>query len=566
MDAAGFLSENKTRAGRQFSLASGAAIAGVIFLLAQCWALARLVDGVLFGQMDTHAIWSWVAIGVSAAALRYGAGYISDSYGLAGAAIIKNDLRQRLLDALIAKGPSVIGRDSAGRWTTAWTEAVDALQDYYARYMPARLQTAILPLAVMILVFPLDWVSALIFTVTAPLIPFFMIMVGKGAEKLNRRQWKRLSFMSGYLLDLLQGLKTIRLFDAGAREAALIRRISDDYRLETMKILSVAFLSSLLLEFLATVSIALVAVLMGFRLLWGQIDFFHGFFVLLLAPEFYLPLRRMGVFYHARMQALAAAETISDALDGVPAKNGTGLLTQGPLTIVFENVSFSYDGTTPVLIDVSFTLTPGMRMAVVGPSGAGKSTIFFLLMGFVRPTAGRILVNGVDLALLDLDAYRQNLSFVPQQPHLFDGSLYDNIRFSNTDASHKDIIKAAKMFMVDDVAQSLPDGYDGHLGEGGARLSGGQVQRVALARGFLRDASIYLLDEPTARLDRDTENIIQQSMASIDRRKTLLVAAHRLSTLKEMDLILVMDKGRIVAQGTHDALIATDNLYREGLL
>lgn len=566
MTVSPFLKEQEKRAGSRLSRASGAAILGGAFLVLQAWCLAKAVDGVLFDRKTLADIWPWIAGGVAAAAIKAFLAFMTDKWGFAAAAIIKHDLRDRIFAAAAQRGPARMGRDASGRIVTLWTEAVEALSTYYARYIPARVQITVLPLAILAICYPVDWLSGLILTVTAPLVPFFMIMIGKGTERLNRRQWKRLSFMGGYLLDLLQGLRTVRLFQAGRREAAMVRRVSEDYRLETMKVLSVAFLSSLALEFLATVSIALVAVIVGFRLFWGEMDFLRGFFILLLAPEFFLPLRRMGVFYHVRMEALAAAENISAFLSGShvsPVAAGAAFdVPEKPAEIVFEDVWFSYDGTHDVLSGVSFTIPPGGKCALVGPSGAGKTTVISLLLGFIRPTAGRIWVDGQDISTIDIESWRRRLGWVSQSPHLFDASLRENITLAGSSADMKEICRALH---VEEIAQGLPGGYDGHFGERGARISGGQAQRIALARAFMRPAGVIILDEPSARLDEKTESAIQEAINRMAAGKTLLVAAHRLRTVSSMVQIVMLDKGRVAGIGTHDDLIKANAHYRKAV-
>lgn len=565
MIAPGLLKSEEKRAGSRLSMASGAAILGGVFLLLQAWCLAKAVDGVLFGSATLSDVWPWIAGGIAAAAAKSFLSYLTDRWGFAAAAAIKHDLRRRIFSAAADLGPARMGRDAAGRIVTVWMENVEALNNYYARYIPARVQTAVLPLAILLIVYPVDWLSGIILTVTAPLVPFFMIMIGKDTERFNRRQWKRLHFMAGYLLDLLQGMRTVRLFQAGGREARMVRRVSEDYRLETMKVLSVAFLSSLALEFLATASIALVAVIVGFRLFWGEMDFLRGFFVLLLAPEFFLPLRRMGVFYHVRLEAVTAAENIANFLSSAARSAAAGGIVtasgQAP-EIVFDDVHFSYGDGAEALKGVSFKIPAGSRAALVGPSGAGKTTVMSLLLGFIHPASGRILVDGQDIGTLDMAAWRRRIGWVPQHPHLFAGSLRDNICLGMPDA---DLAGVCRALHVDDIAAAVPGGYDGAAGEKAARLSGGQAQRVALARAFVRPADLFMLDEPSARLDGKTEGAIQSAIGDMTLGKTVVVAAHRLKTIAAMDQIIVLESGRVAAAGTHDALLSAHEGYRRAV-
>jgi ATP-binding cassette subfamily C protein CydD len=566
MTAVSFLKQQEKNTGSLLSRASGAAILSGFFIVVQAWCLARAVDGFLFQKQHLTDILPWLTVGVLAAGAKSLLSYWADKCGYAAAAIIQGDLRKKILVAAVNLGPVRMGRDASGRILTLWMEGVESLNNYYARYIPARVQTAVLPIVILAIAFPVDLLSGLILMVTAPLVPFFMIMIGRDTEKLNQRQWKRLSFMAGYLLDLLQGMRTVRFFQAGKREAEMVRRVSEDYRLETMKVLSVAFLSSLALEFLATISIALVAVIIGFRLFWGEMDFLRGFFILLLAPEFFLPLRRMGVFYHVRMDAVTAAENISNFIGESHELNESRPIimenTTQPPEIIFEAVSFSYSRDKEVLTDVSFRIPPAGRFAIVGPSGAGKTTILSLVLGLIRPVSGRILVDGNDLAHVNLDSWWRRTGWVPQNPHLFDMTLEDNIRLSCTD---HDIAALCRSLQVDEVAESVTGGYHGYLGEKGLRVSGGQAQRVAIARALAKPAGLFLLDEPSARLDIKTEAAIQSAIGLATKGKTILVAAHRLNTIRQMDRIIVLENGRMTALGTHDELKVSHEGYRQAV-
>jgi ATP-binding cassette subfamily C protein CydD len=331
-----------------------------------------------------------------------------------------------------------------------------------------------------------------------------------------------------------------------------------------MAVLRVAFLSSLVLEFMATVSIAMVAVFIGFRLLYGDIHYLPGFFVLLLAPEFYLPLRNMGTQYHARMEAVGASEQIvkllNTPLPETPAGERT-LPADAPLEIRFEHVGFAYDPGRPVLADIDFTLAHGERLALVGPSGAGKTTLSQLLLGFIRPQSGRLSINGIDLHELSENAWLSQVAWLPQRPTLFHGSLLDNIRLGRPDADPEAVRQAAELANAADFIERLPQGYDTLVGDRGQGLSGGEIQRIALARAFLKDARLVVLDEASASLDPETEALITESVERLARNRAMLVIAHRLETIRRADRILVLNEGRIVEQGGHEALLAGNGLY-----
>jgi ATP-binding cassette subfamily C protein CydD len=391
-----------------------------------------------------------------------------------------------------------------------------------------------------------------------------MILIGKGAEQRNQRQWRQLAWMSAHFLDVIQGLTTLRLFSASRREARMIARVSDEYRRGTMSVLRIAFLSSFVLEFFSTVSIAIVAVLVGFRLYWGDMELVHGLFVLLLAPEFYLPLRNMGTQYHARMEAIGAAERIVEILD-TPARETAGALTEvadlRQAEIRFEAVSFHYPDGRRALQELDLVVRPGETLALVGASGAGKTTLVNLLLGFLQPLGGRILVGDTPLHAIAPDTWRRHLAWLPQRPQLFPGSIADNIRLGMPSADMPAVRAATVRAQAGDFIAALPQGWDTRVGEGGQGLSGGQVQRIALARAFLRDTPLVIFDEATANLDPDSEARVHAAVRALAAGRTLIMIAHRLRTVQDADRIVVLDQGRMVHTGAHAELLRNAPLY-----
>lgn len=538
---------------------------GGILLIAQAWILAWVIDAVIFSAAGLAEVqpWLWTLLGIFPlrAALAWG----SEQAAHRGALAVKLQVRDALLRKLQALGPIGLGGERSGDLANSLTDGVEALEAYYARYLPAVALMALVPLSILAVVWPADWLSGLILLATAPLIPLFMILIGKGAERLNQRQWRRLTRLSAHFLDIIQGLGTLKLFNASQRQGEQIARISEEYRQGTMAVLRVAFLSSLTLEFFATVSIALVAVAIGFRLLWGQMDFLHGFFVLLLAPEFYLPLRNLGAQYHARMEAVGAAERLIEVLVSQGSNAASGGLPApdpGAVSLRFGGVGYGYPDGRRALDGLTLEIHPGERLALVGPSGAGKSTLVTLLLGFARPDAGAIRVGGYDLADLDLEEWRRRIAWVPQNPRLFQGTLLDNIRLADPQASRGRVREAARLARAEPFIERLPLGYLTPLGERGQGLSGGEIRRVALARAFLRDAPLVILDEPTASLDHASELAVQAGIEALAQGRTLVIIAHRLATVRWAERILVLDRGRVVATGTPEALIGPDGTFR----
>jgi ATP-binding cassette subfamily C protein CydD len=562
----GWLRSQARRVTRPLAVAVVFASTDGLLLIAQAWLLARIVGTVVINGQQLAALWPafWGLLGVFA--LRALASALTEIAGFEAAARVKFAVRERLFAQLDALGPSWIRTQRSGELANTLVDGVEALEAYYARYLPQMALAAFIPLAILVFVFPADWVSGVIMAITAPLIPLFMILIGKGTERLNQRQWRRLARMSAHFFDTIEGLTTLKLFGASRREADNIARISDNYRHSTMAVLRVAFLSSLVLEFLATISIAMVAVYIGFRLYYGHMHFLPGLFVLLLAPEFYKPLREMGTHYHARMEAIGASERIVELLETAP--NGpraasSGLDLGAPLTITFEKVGFAYETGVPVLNGIDCRVERGRRVALVGPSGAGKTTLAELLLGFIRPGQGRILVNGTDLAALGEADWLRHVAWLPQQPTLFHGTVADNIRLGVPDASLDDVRDAAARANAGEFIERLPHGYDTPVGERGQGLSGGEIRRIALARAFLKKAGLVVLDEPGASVDPDTEALIAQSIERLAGTSALLTIAHRLETVRRADEILMLDGGRIVERGTHAGLLARGGPYAE---
>ena len=467
--------------GVRRAMVLGAAAAALA--VPQAWLLAHAIAPVVMDKAPVSSALPWLLPVVPLLVLRCFLATASGRAALAAAGRVKARIRSALLRHLASLGPAATAGRSTGEAATVVLEGVDALDAYVSRFMAHLGVLVVLPPLVLVVVLPRDWISGLVLLVTAPVIPLFMILLGLGAQKLNRRQWLRLLRLSGRLLDGLQRLTTLRLLNAGDREAQHLAEAGEDYRKSTMAVLRVAFLSTLALEFFATVGIALVAVLIGFRLLDGALGFEAAFFVLLLAPEFYAPLRQLGLDYHARMEALAAAERILDLQEqpSLPAGAERPDLGQA-LTLECDNVSFAWEPDRPALRDFSLRLVPGEIVALVGPSGAGKSTLLALLLGFLRPQSGRVLVNGHDLATLDPAHWLGHVAVVPQRPHMFEGSVLDNIRLGEPEAGLDRVRAAAALAAADGFIAALPRGYDTPLGEHGETLSGGQVQRLARER------------------------------------------------------------------------------------
>lgn len=563
--ATAWLKEQRPHTGPWVRAGIALAFLGGLLMIAQAWLLARTIAAVVFEdaglEQVTPWLWSILALLLGRAVLSWAA----EQTAFRAAIAVKLHTRDRLLRHLLVVGPVRLGEQRTGELATTLSDGVEALEAYFARYLPAMTLMALLPLAILVVVFPMDWLSGLVLLGTAPLIPIFMVLIGRGAERLNQRQWRKLARLAAHFLDVIQGLTTLKLFNASRREAANVARIADEYRRSTMAVLRVAFLSSLALEFFATVSIAVVAVSIGFRLLWGEMDFLYGFFILLLAPEFYLPLRSMGTHYHARMEAIGAAERMLKLLDiqadPIPT-NPAPLPDMKTEAIHFDRVSFDYPDGTRALRNITFDIAPGERIAVVGPSGSGKSTLAKLLLGLAQPNSGQVRVGNTQLLSIAPDEWHQQLAWVPQRPHLFATTVAENIRMARPQATDLEVVLATCDAQAQEFISELPQGYATRVGEGGRELSGGQAQRIALARALLSQAPWLVLDEPTASLDRHSEQLVQTVLQQLPAERGLVVIAHRLNTVREASRIVLLEAGEVTAQGTHEDLLRQSDTYR----
>ena len=539
-------------------LGAGATIAQMAFL-------SEVVDRVFLGGESLEQVRSLLFLLLGAVVLRSGFLWLREIAAQRGAVRVKSDLRERLMGHLMRLGPGYARDERTGELAATAVEGVERLDAYLSRYLPQMALAALVPLLVAAYLLPLDPVSAVLLLVTAPAIPVLMVLVGSHAEIHTRRQWATLSRMSAHFLDALQGLPTLKVFGRSAAERERVAKVSNEFRVRTLKVLRYAFLSGFVLEFITMLSIALVAVALGVRLLLGVVSFETAFLVLLLAPEFYRPLRELGVSRHAGMEGKAAAERIFEVLNTpAPAEQGSGTAEKpaGPLDIEFDGVSYRYPGSThPVLFDIGLTLPAGTCTAVVGRSGAGKSTLINLLMRFAEPESGRIFANGIPISELPVETWRENLALVPQRPYLFYGSVLDNIRLARPAAKREEIEEAARMAGAAEFIERFPQGYDTQIGERGIRLSSGEAQRLAIARAFLKDAPVLIMDESTSSLDPKSERLIGAALERLMRDRTVLVVAHRLNTVYSADRIAVLEAGRLVETGTHADLVERGGPY-----
>jgi len=534
-----------------------------VVTVAQMASLSKIVDLVFLKAGGRGQAVTPLLMVAGTAVLRAGLLWVRETTAQQGAVRVKNDLRRRLFAHVLRLGPAFARSACSGELTTTLTEGVERLDPYFARYLPQVLLSAVVPLLVVAYILPRDIASAVLLVVTAPVIPVMMVLVGSYAEEHTRRQWLALSRMGAHFLDALQGLPTLKAFGRVAVEEEKVERVSGEFRERTLKVLRYAFLSGLVLEFMTAAAIALVAVVLGVRLMNGAISFQDAFLVLLLTPEFYRPLRELGVHRHAGMEGKASAERIFEILDTpVPPEGTLQENLSGGLELSFAGVRFTYQGRDiPALDGLSLTLPVGSRTALVGRSGSGKSTLVGLLLRFLNQDAGVISANGVPIGELPARAWREHVALVPQRPHLFYGSVLENIRLAKENATRSEIERAAELAGAAEFIRRMPHGYDTQIGERGQRLSGGEAQRLAIARAFLKDAALLIMDEPTSSLDPESERLIRDALDRLARGRTSLIVAHRLNTVRTADRIVVLHEGHVAETGTHAELLERKGHY-----
>ncbi|PKH24296.1 cysteine/glutathione ABC transporter permease/ATP-binding protein CydD [Enterobacterales bacterium CwR94] len=559
-----WLKQQSRLARRWLQLSSLLGTLSAVLIIAQAWLLAELLWQLISHQTPRDTLLPWFIALVSCFVVRALLSWLRERVGFRCGRAVREVLRQRVLTRLEILGPATVQGRPAGSWATLVLEQIEDLHDYYARYLPQMTLAVMIPLLILVTLFPVNWAAALILLVAAPLIPVFMALVGMGAADANRRNFAALARLSGHFLDRLRGLELLRVYHRGAAETRGIETASERFRERTMEVLRLAFLSSAVLEFFASLSIAIVAVYFGFSYL-GELNFGHygvgvtlfaGFLTLILAPEFFQPLRDLGTFYHAKAQAVGAADTLLTFLneDDKPTETASKpvLAPQTAARIEAQALCvMAHDGTV-LAGPLTFTLNAGQRIALVGQSGAGKSSLIQALMGFL-PYSGSLKINGHELREFDAESWRQQLSWVGQNPHLPAETLRENLLLDpRADATQlSQVLEAAG---VSDFISNLPEGLDTVVGDQAVRLSVGQAQRVAVARALLRTPALLLLDEPAASLDADSEHHVMRALDDASRRQSTLMVTHQLHHLQQWDAIWVMREGMLIQQGSWQQL------------
>ncbi len=541
-------------------------------LIAQAALLAHILHELIMEQTPKNELIAPFVGLIISAVFRAGFNLVKEYTGFRCGEVVRLHLRSLVLERLNQLGPAYIKGRPAGAWSSLLLEQIEEMQDFFAKYLPQVTLAGLIPLVILVVVFPFNWAAGVIFLITAPLVPLFMALVGMGAADANKRNFKALQRLSGHFLDRLRGMQTLRLFNYAEKEADNLHVAAHILRQRTMEVLRLAFLSSAVLEFFAALSVAAVAVYFGFTYI-GELNFGHygltvtlfsGLFILILAPEFYQPMRELGVHYHARAQAIASAESLMDFLEathqsseGGKAKvtltpSGSAASTGAPFILAKDLEIYSLEG-IKLVGPINFTINHGEKVALVGQSGAGKSTVMNALLGFL-PYKGSLTVNGTELTSIDFAHWRSQLSWVGQNPLLLHGTVAENIALSNPNTPLESIKAAAKKAYADEFIDSLADGYQQAIGDRSSGLSVGQAQRLALARAILQSGNFWLLDEPTASLDAHSEQTVLTSLADATKQKTTLMISHQLGQLKAMDKVIVLHDGAIAQQGSFDTI------------
>ena len=544
-----------------------------VIIIFQAWLLATILHSIIIEHVSKETLIFYFLGLIASTALRAALTWVREKVGFLCGAAVRKTIRKTVLDKLEALGPVWIQNKPAGSWATMILEQIEEMQDFYSRYLPQTALATIIPIFILIAIYPTNWAAALILTFTAPLIPLFMALVGMGAAEANQRNFAVLARLSGTFLDRLKGLNTLRLFFQGNNEIKQIEASSEEFRKRTMSVLRQAFLSSAVLEFFASISIAIVAVYFGFSYL-GDLNFGHygigvtlfaGFFALILAPEFFQPLRDLGTFYHAKAQAIGAAESLVTFLTH---ENNTPLLGDkvinqtDEMTLIANGLFILSPQGQDLAGPLSFTLNSKQKVAIVGHSGAGKSSLFNLLLGFL-PYRGSLTINGIEFNQLDINSWRKKLSWVGQNPYLPETTIKENILLNNPTASEQQLTAAIKKAYVDEFLERLPNGLETPVGEHATSLSVGQAQRLAVARALLMPCQFLLLDEPTASLDAHSEALVMQSLNEASQHQATIMITHQLKETTNYDCIWVMDKGLIIQMGSYQELRCVDGAFAQ---
>lgn len=575
------------------------AVLNSIFIIFTAGLLALIVDGVFLKKYRLLEIKMYLVLFILNSVLKFVFNLFIDMYINNCSEDIKEDIKIKNFKLILSSNPYKVKNLGVGESINLLTDGFEMVTPYYSQYIPQVLASFLIPAVICIFAATVDRLSAIIMVITYPIIPLFMALIGSKTKELNEKQWKNLSILSSHFLDILQGLSTLKIFGRGRVQEKKVFEVSENYRKSIMDVLKVTFLSSLVLELSATISTAVLAVNLGLRLVYSKIDFLEAFFILMLAPEFYLPLRQLGLKFHSSLNGQVVIEKVEamekELKPQVIERQGikcceskmqsskkerllkdtfkypdklkrmeNNLDTVGNhFSIEVKNLSFLYRD-KETLNNISFKISSGEKVAIVGESGSGKSTLINILSYFLKVEEGMISINGKDITRVNRGSYLSKIALVPQFPHIFNMSIEDNILLGNTGIRHNKLLNIYKLAKIEQFSQEFKEKYKTIIGDGeDIAISGGEKQRIALARAVVKNADFIILDEPTSALDPETEEIVTDIMRGYLKEKTVLIAAHRLNTIQAVDKILVLQEGFLVEIGTHEELIRKRGRYYE---
>lgn len=537
---------------------------GSIFLIFQTRLVAKFINEVIFLGIPLNQFTKLISIVLLLIILRGLSNFGGEIFAKRVALKIKKYLRKELTDSRIQK--NISSNLHSGAISVIFYDQVESIEAYFSQFIPQIFLSILIPASILIFVFPLDKITGLVFLITAPLIPFFMVLIGKFSEKTNVKQWKSLSELSIFFLDSIRGLRTLISFQQSKKHLERIKNANQDYVNNSLVVLRITFLSALVLELLSTVAIAVVAVEIGLRLLYFRISFEQAFFILLIAPEFYLPLRNLGLRFHAALNGVTAFQTIYGLIQSQkihPIKSGVSESIENIKELTISELSFQYpQADKPLINDFTFTFEKGNHYALVGPNGVGKSTLFKLILKFLEPTSGKILINDREINQFSQKDYFAHFSWLPQNPAIFQGTILDNLRIANSNVSLEDITTILEKLKLMDFVNGLPDGLQTKVQEFGTTISTGQKQRIGLARVLYRNSSVILCDEPTSASDPIFENTILEQFSKLKKDKIIISIAHRFQTVKDADQILFLEMNQRIKFGSLKDLYSNEINFR----
>ncbi|GGM24074.1 cysteine ABC transporter ATP-binding protein [Paraliobacillus quinghaiensis] len=538
-------------------------------IIVQAFAITSIVDGVFVQKNSFSAIVPWLIILAIVLLIRAVSDYMSKRIGVLIASDVKGDVRKNLLNKYARHPVALAEKGQTGKKVGMLLDGVDEMDSFYSQFIPQVMQSTFVPLLTMIVIFTQHINSGIILLITAPFIPIFMIVIGIQTQKKSEEKLEKLASFSGTFLDTLQGLVTLKLFGQTKKQKDEIEKSSLGFRDTTMDILKIAFTQSFMLEVISMLSIGIVALEIAFQLvLYNNISFFTAFVVLVLVPEFFTALKELGTTFHNGRSSMGAAKKVLEEFDEEERAPQWGKEVLGEQDIIptihLDQVSYRYPDSDFQLQDIEATFLPKQRIAIVGASGAGKSTLLHLLAGMITPEHGAIKINQKNLVNFTEESWLNQLSYISQQPYIFSGTIGENIAIGTNQAVDKKAIQeAAELAGIAPLIETLEKKYDTPIGEAGRGLSSGEMQRISIARAFLKNPNIILLDEPTRGLDLATEKILQESIEKLAKTATVITVAHRLHTIKTADQILFLENGQLKAVGTHDSLLDSLDAYRK---